>query len=137
VAADDVPDDGSEAVASVAFPEDTRWFVSKLVRQVEPSSRGKLWQRLAGISVPYVGDRRHREARWKNSPREEDAESAMDNEALTRSRALRPEGSEESPASIFVHTRGEYPAEETQDGEVLLMADDQAIRRNHQGRKLD
>ena len=83
-AADDVPDDGSEAVAPVAYPEDTRWILSKLVRQVEPSSRGKLWQRLAGASFPYVGDRRHREAQWKNSPREEDAESAVDNEPLPR-----------------------------------------------------
>jgi hypothetical protein len=83
-AADDVPDDGSEAVASVAFPEDTRWFLSKLVRQVEPSSRGKMWQRLAGVGVPSVGDRWHREAQWKSSPREEDAESAVDNEALPR-----------------------------------------------------
>lgn len=83
-AGDDVPDDGSEAVASVAFPEEKRWFLSKMVRQVEPSSRDKLWQRLAGVSVPYVGDRRHREAQWKNSPREEDAESVVDNEPLSR-----------------------------------------------------
>ena len=82
--ADDVPDDGSEAVASVAFPEDTRWFLSKLVRQGEPSSRGKMWQRLAGVSFPSVGDRRHREGQWKNNPREEEAESAVDNEALSR-----------------------------------------------------
>jgi hypothetical protein len=81
---DDLPDDGSEAVASVAVPEDTRWFLSKLVRQAEPSSRGKMWQRLAGINVPSVGDRRYREAQWKNSPREEDAESAVDDEALSR-----------------------------------------------------
>jgi hypothetical protein len=46
-----------------------------------------------------------------------------------RSRNLHPEGLEDSPASIFEHARGEYPAEETQDGEVLLMSDDQAIRR--------
>jgi hypothetical protein len=83
-AADDMPDDGSEAVASVAFPEDTRFFLSKLVRQVEPSSRGKMWQRLAGVSVPSEGDRRHREAQWRNSPTEEDAASAVDSDALSR-----------------------------------------------------
>lgn len=81
MAAEDLPDDGSEAVAApIGVPEDTRWFLSKLVRQVEPSSRGKMWQRLAGAGVPSVGDRRQ----WKNSPSEEDAERAVENDALSR-----------------------------------------------------
>ena len=84
VTAEGLPDDGSEAVAAIGVPEDTRWLLSKLVRQVEPGSRGKMWQRLAGASVPSVGDRRHREVQWKNSPGDEDAERAIENEVLSR-----------------------------------------------------
>lgn len=49
-----------------------------------------------------------------------------------RSRTIHLEGSEETPAGILVPAGGEYPAGENQDAEVLLMADDQAIRRTPQ-----
>lgn len=81
MAPDDLPDDGSEAIG---IPEDARWFLSKLVRPVQPDSGDKVWQRLRGDSVPSVEDRRHRPPQWKNAPSEEDAESAVDNEALSR-----------------------------------------------------
>jgi hypothetical protein len=82
--AEEVPDDGAETVPAIAAPEDTRWFLSKLVRRVEPSGRNKMWQRLAGLRVPSVGDRRHREAQWKNSPSEEDPDNDADSEGLGR-----------------------------------------------------
>jgi hypothetical protein len=44
-----------------------------------------------------------------------------------RSRTV--EGSEDTPTGILVPASGEYPVEENQDGEVLLMADEQAMRR--------
>jgi hypothetical protein len=82
--AEEVPEDGAEAMAAIAAPEDTRWFLSKLVHRVEPSGRSKLWQRLGGLRVPSVGDRRHKEAQWKNSPSEEDPDNAGENDAVVR-----------------------------------------------------
>jgi hypothetical protein len=84
MAAEVVPEDGAEAVAAITAPEDTRWFLSKLVRHVEPSSRSKVWQRLGGHRVPSVGDRRHKETQWKNSPSEEDPDNAGESEAVAR-----------------------------------------------------
>jgi hypothetical protein len=83
-ATDETPDDGAEAVAAIAAPEDARWFLSKLVRQAEPSSRSKVWQRLKGVRVPSATDRRHREAQWKNSPMEEEADTAGENDSVPR-----------------------------------------------------
>jgi hypothetical protein len=45
------------------------------------------------------------------------------------SRSRTSESSEDGPAGIFVPGSGEYHAEENQDGEVLLMAEEQALRR--------
>ncbi|XP_021940606.1 uncharacterized protein LOC110840110, partial [Zootermopsis nevadensis] len=150
VAADEAPVDVSEAVAAIAAPEDTRWFLSKLVRQAEPVSGSKVWKRLRGVRVPSAADRRRNEVQWRNgaSEEEDEAEATGGNDAVARSRTIHLEGSEETPAGILVPAGGEYPAGENQDAEVLLMADDQAIRRtpqklrvyklmNHQGGKLD
>ncbi|XP_069674950.1 uncharacterized protein CCHa1 [Periplaneta americana] len=135
-ATEEVPEDGSEGVAAIASPEDTRWFLSKLVNQMEPGSKNKMWQRLGGLRA---GERRP----WKSNAAEEE-----DNDALARSRTLSMQGSEDSPADMLLPSSGEFPGDDNQDGEVLLMTDDQPIRRvpqklrvykimNHPGRKMD
>ncbi|PNF20848.1 hypothetical protein B7P43_G11825 [Cryptotermes secundus] len=145
-ATEEVPEDGAEAMAAIAAPEDTRWFLSKLVRRAEPSGRSKMWQRFGGLSLPSVGDRRHKETQWKNSPSEEDPDNAGESETVVRSRTV--ESSEDGPSGILVPASGEYPVQDSQDGEVVLMADEQAMRRmpqnlrvykimNRQGRKLE
>jgi hypothetical protein len=44
-----------------------------------------------------------------------------------RSRAA--ESSEDGPSGILVPASGEFPVQDSQDGEVVLMADEQAMRR--------
>jgi hypothetical protein len=83
--ADEGADESSvAAVAEIATPEDTRWFLSKLVPQMEPNGRNKVWQKLAGVRVPSAADRQRKEEQWKNSPTDEEADNAGENDAETR-----------------------------------------------------
>lgn len=139
-----VPEDSNDGIPST---DDTRWFLSKLVRQGDSGIRNNLWQRLNFAHTPDI---RHRDQlQWKSNPIEEDAENTAiirENDDMLRSRGVRIEGSDES-SGIFMPASGEYP-EENQDGEIVFMSDDQPIRRvpkklrvfkimNHPGRKLD
>jgi hypothetical protein len=79
-----MPEDVAEGMPAIAGPEDTRWYLSKLVRHMEPSGRSKMWQRLGGLRVPSAGDRRHREAQWKNSPSEEDPDNGGESDGMVK-----------------------------------------------------
>ncbi|KAJ9597681.1 hypothetical protein L9F63_011459, partial [Diploptera punctata] len=120
-----VPEDNIEGIAS---SDDTRWFLSKLVRSADSGSRNSLLQRMGSFHEPNI---RHRDQlQWKSNPLEDEAESSAilrENIDMPRPRGIRLEGTDDS-SGIFIPASAEYP-EENQDAEVVFMTDEKPIRR--------